>query len=314
MTAPRAACARPSHVLVVGYGSIGQRHAAVLTGLGCSVAVLSRRPLGLALGFTDLAQALSAHRPCYVVVANETAEHGATMAALAAADFAGTVLVEKPLFSRAREVPAHRFAKAYVAYNLRFHPLLLHMRALLAEDKIVCVDVHVGQYLPDWRPGTDYRQSYSASVERGGGVLRDLSHELDYICWILGGWQAVAALGGQLSDLEISSDDVCSLLLQTPRCAAVSVHMNYLDRSARRTIIVNTGRGTLVADLIGGTLSYLGQSVQFATERNTTYQAMHSALLAGDASVACTLPQAMATMELIDGAQRAVANMEWVKR
>lgn len=302
------------NALVIGYGSIGRRHAGILEELGCAVAVLSRRPVDAALSFPTLEQALREHRPGYVVIANETAQHQPALAALAALDYDGVVLVEKPLFSSSAPMPAHRFSAAMVAYNLRFHPIIARVRSLLEGETILSASAYVGQYLPDWRPGTDYRQSYSASAAQGGGVLRDLSHELDYLNWLLGGWRSVTALGGHVSALEITSDDVFALLMTTTRCPVVAVQLTYLDRQARRKLIVNTGNGTLVADLVAGSVSFGGHTEQVVTERNTTYRAMHQAILAGQYDTACSLPEALATLELIDGAAKAAQTQQWIYR
>lgn len=301
-----------ARALVIGYGSIGRRHAEVLTQIGCAVAVVSRRAIEAPLAFRTLEAALHGHRPGYVVIANETGQHETTLAALAAAGFQGTVLVEKPLFGAAAALPAHDFGAAFVAYNLRFHPVIGRLKALLTDATIISCAAYVGQYLPDWRPQADYRQSYSASAAQGGGVLRDLSHELDYLCWILGGWRSVAALGGHFSALEIDSDDVFALLLATPRCPVVSVQLNYLDRSAKRRIVVNTNDGTLEADLVAGTVTVNGATEHVVTERNTTYLAMHRAILAGQRDTACSLAEGLSTLHLIDSAVQAARTQQWI--
>lgn len=300
--------------LVVGFGSIGQRHAGLLAQLGCDVAVVSRRQVDWPVLYADLVDATARHLPDYVVIANATGEHAACLDTLAVSGYRGTVLVEKPLYAESGALPEYSFDHAYVAYNLRFHPTVLRMRELLGNDTIISVTAHVGQYLPDWRPGSDYRLSYSAHAEQGGGVLRDLSHELDYVCWLLEGWEHVAAVGGHYSALEISSDDVFSLLMTTPRCPVVSVHLNYLDRKVRRTVLINTLRGTLEADLVAGTLSYLGVDEKFTTERNTTYLAMHGALLSGHSDVACSLQEGLSIVGLVEAAARAATSKTWVSR
>jgi hypothetical protein len=127
-----------------------------------------------------------------------------------------------------------------------------------------------------------------------------------------GGWRSVAALGGQVSELEISSDDAYALLLATPRCPLVSVQLNYLDRKARRSIVVNTAGATIEADLVTGTLAVNGVPERIATERNTTYLAMHRAQLAGDTGVACSFAEGLATMHLIDSAERAARTQQWI--
>jgi len=312
MTSPTFA--PPRRALVMGFGSIGQRHARLLVELGCDTAVMSRREVDFPRCFATLDAALAKHRPDYVVVADDTDRHAASLAALAALGFDGDVLVEKPIFKEPADLPVHRFRALRVAYNLRFHPVVARLKALLEGEQVLSVQGYVGQYLPDWRPGTDYRTCYSASRERGGGVLLDLSHDLDYLCWMLGGWSSVAALGGHVSPLEITSDDAFALLMATPACRIVSLQLNYLDRVARRQVVVNTARHTIVADLVAGRVSVDRQTQDFATERDGTYRAMHAAMLAGDLSVACSAEDGLRTLELIQGAQRAAAEQRWVSR
>lgn len=300
--------------LVIGYGSIGARHARLLTELGCETAIVSRRQIDFPAVYSDLASALSAHRPDYVVVANPTSLHHTTLSELAAAGFAGHVLLEKPLFDRIRPIPAASFRSISVAYNLRFHPIIQRLREFAATETVLSVQVYVGQYLPDWRPGTDYRQSYSASAEQGGGALRDLSHEFDYLGWLFGGWRAVTALGGHVSSLEIGSDDLFVLLMQTDRCPVASVQVSYLDRVARRRIIVNTERHTIEADLVGGTLAIDQATETFAVERDHTYREMHRAVLNEDFKSLCPIEDGLATLQLIESAERANQRKEWVTR
>lgn len=298
--------------LVVGYGSIGARHARLLTGLGLDVAVVSRRDLAAAKVFPSIADAVAAFAPDYVVVASRTHEHRRDFAALAGTGFTGTVMVEKPLFDGGGDVPVHRFACMFVAYNLRFHPVVARLRALLADAEVYSVQACVGQYLPDWRPGTDYRQGYSARKAEGGGALRDLSHELDYLTWMLGGWTRLTALGGHVSNLEIDSDDAFSLLLETRRCPVVAVHMNYLDSTLRREVLALTDKGSIRADLAAGTVEAGGQTESFAVDRDDTYVAEHEAALAGGDGTLCTLAEGLDVVRMIDAAERAATEKAWV--
>lgn len=299
--------------LVVGYGSIGARHARILGELGCSTAVVSKHA-SVPRVFEGIDEALAKHQPGYIVIANATGEHHGALARLATLGYRGAVLVEKPLFDHVRPVPPHAFAQASVAYNLRFHPLVLRLKVLLEGERILSVQAYAGQYLPDWRPDTDYRESYSASAQRGGGVLRDLSHELDYLGWMLGGWSSVAALGGRTGSLEITSDDVFCLLMKTERCPVVSVQVNYLDRRARRNVVVNTAGHTFEIDLVKGTLQVDRQTESFEVERDATYRAMHVALLRADTGIACTLDEALDTLRLVAAAERSAQDTSFVMR
>jgi len=168
-------------VLVIGFGSIGQRHSRILIEIGCEVAVLSRRSIDFAPHFTDLKIALKDYKPGYVVIANRTNEHLQTLEDLIANDFSGHLMVEKPLFHQLSKVSSNSFNKTAVAYNLRSHILLKKLKRFLENaGQLITANIYVGSYLPNWRVNIDYTQSYSAKKSEGGGVLRDLSHELDY--------------------------------------------------------------------------------------------------------------------------------------
>ena len=303
-----------SVALVVGYGSIGARHARLLQGIGCRVAVVSARTVDFPTAYTSLSDAVAQENPSYVVIANATSRHYDTLMQLAEIGYQGQVLVEKPLFDKTRRLEPLPFSNTFVAYNLRFHPVIQRLNELLKGESIISVQAYVGQYLPEWRPASDYRNSYSANAEQGGGVLRDLSHELDYLQWIFGDWKRVCALGGHLSPLEITSDDVFSLMLVTERCPVMTLQMNYLDRMTRRSILVNTANHTISADLISGVVTVDREGETFVLERDYTYRAMHEALLAGSWETLCTLESGVDTMRLIEAAETAANKGEWVKQ
>ena len=303
-----------SVALVVGYGSVGARHARLLTELGCRTVVVSKRNVNFPIVYSDLAVALTKENPQYVVIANETNRHHETLLMLAQLHYEGITLVEKPLFSRYIEISPLPFQKVFVAYNLRFHPIIQRLKWLLADEHVLSVQAYVGQYLPDWRPSSDYRASYSASAEQGGGVLRDLSHELDYLTWMLEGWKRVSSLGGHLSSLKITSDDVFALMMVTPSCPVVTLQMNYLDRVGRRLMIINTAKHTIKADLIKGTIMVDKDNELFSVARDDTYHDMHEALLSGREDIACFLDEGLETLRLIEATERAAKCCEWVER
>ena len=298
--------------LVVGYGSIGARHARILAEFGCATAVVSRRQIGFPTVYSSIQLGLSEHRPDYVVIANSTSQHHEAVLELISAGFDGNVLVEKPLFDHFQSIPAVCFKGFFVAYNLRFHPVIKRLREVLEGEKILSVQVYVGQYLPDWRTETDYRHSYSASANHGGGALRDLSHELDYIGWLCGDWTALTALGGHVSSLEIDSDDIFVLLMQSERCPVVTIQVSYLDRVARRRIVINTQERSIEVDVLNGKLAINGVTEILVVERDQTYREMHQAMLSEDFGNLCTLEAGLATLKLIELAEYANQKREWV--
>lgn len=306
---------RPAKALVIGYGSIGMRHARILSHAGHHTAVVSSRgDIDFHPRYQNLAQAVSSENPDYVVVANTTAEHYRTLEELAAFGFHGAVLVEKPLFESARSFDAGGFKDLFVAYNLRFHPLLIRLKRELASERVLSALAYVGKYLPEWRTQKNYRTSYSASRSAGGGVLRDLSHEIDYLLWMLGGWKKTAAVGGHFSHLEIDSDDTFGLLFSTERCPLVMLQMNYTDRIGRREIIINTDRKTFVLNLITGEYSSGETRETVMVDRDYTYEEEHRAALSRDRRSLCSYDEAQEVLKLVEAAEKSSAQNEWVTR
>jgi predicted dehydrogenase len=299
-------------VVVIGYGSVGQRHVRLLQDLGCQVGVVSRRLVDHAPRFTSIADALTALRPDYVVVANETSAHASTIIELLAAGFSGALLIEKPLGRISANELNGAFRLSAVAYNLRFHPMLAALAEEVSGERIIAMQIYCGQYLPDWRPHADYRQSYSADLARDGGVLRDLSHELDYLLLLGGAWRRVAALGGRFGPLDINSDDCWAMLLELARCPAATVQVNYLDRPGRRALVLHTASHTYGADFGRATLERDGQARKFKFERDDMYIAQHRAMLSGDGSRLCSLAEGEKLMQLIAAIERSARESQWV--
>ena len=299
--------------LVVGYGSIGKRHSSVLNNLGHDTAIVSRRDSKNPKQFRNITEAVKLFNPSYVVIASRTEEHYSNIEMLADAGFLGKLLIEKPLYRKGSKSPPKVFSSIKVAFNLRFHPALLRFREIVSERNVYAVNVYVGSYLPNWRPNTDYRQSYSAIYSQGGGVLRDLSHELDYLTWIFGPWKKVAAIGGHFSNLQIDSEDVFLLLLTTEKVKAISLNMNYIDTIPRREVIALTNDGTVSLDLIQNTIQVNDRIETFNVSRNTTYEAQHIHMIGGNNEILCDIEEGLANMCLIEAAENAARLGKWIQ-
>lgn len=296
--------------LVIGYGSIGQRHARVLESLGLEVAIVSRRDIGGGrLVYRDPPQVF--HEFGYVVVANETAYHANSLLNLVQSGFHGSVLVEKPLFAKPTALPSHNFEKAGVGYNLRFHPALRALRGAISGRALQMAHLYVGQWLDDWRKGRDARATYSSLRSQGGGVLRDLSHELDLATWLFGDWKRVAALGGRLGSVTVDSDDGWAILLECKDCPVVAIHLSYFDRPARRTLTVHSDGETFSADLVTSALNTNGSVETFAVEPDATYRQMHQAML-GDGKDVCSLDEGGRIVDMIEAIEQAVSVRSWI--
>lgn len=213
-------------VLIVGLGSIGKRHLRLARQLlpSADIRVLRHQPSNELPEFADgcfsqLHEAIE-FAPQLAVIASPASTHLPVAIALANAET--NLLVEKPLASeseRVEELIACCLSKKVVlltGYNLRFLPSLQKFRELLHAKtigQILSVRCEIGQYLPTWRPGTDYRQGVSAQRALGGGALLELSHELDYLRWIFGEVDWVMASLSKQSALEIDVEDTAHLTL-----------------------------------------------------------------------------------------------------
>ncbi len=213
-------------VLIVGQGSIGKRHLGLARKLlpSADIRVLRHQACEsipeFADGcFSDPATAI-AFAPHVAVIANPATAHIPIATGLA--QTGAHLLVEKPLahttagVSLLLDICRAKKTVLMTAYNLRFLPSLERFRALLKEQligKVLSVRCEIGQYLPSWRPGTDYQQGVSARKKLGGGALLELSHELDYLRWIFGDIEWVKASLLHQSDLEIDVEDTAHLIL-----------------------------------------------------------------------------------------------------
>lgn len=303
-------------VLIIGLGSIGKRHAQVLKKLGCSLSVLSQHGNSSDLIiFKDLQTALSRH-PDYIIIANETENHYQTLVSLASVDYQGKILVEKPLFHTS-EIALNPFknitSKIYVGYVMRFHNLIQRAKEWLEGQKIYSINCYCGQFLPTWRPNTDYRRSYSAQ-KPGGGVLRDLSHELDYLQFLTGEWQSVVATQGHLTNLEIDTEDISSFLLKTERCENIVCQLNYWDHNVQRYCIINSEKGTCTLDFISNTLTINQKTDSCSQERNQMFQEMHINVLTKNGKNVASFYDSLSVLSLINGIEKSYHTRKWIQR
>jgi len=260
-------------ILIAGLGSIGRRHFRNLIALGEKDIVLLRTrkatlPDDELAGYpveTVLKEALGVHKPEAVIVANPTARH--LDVAIPAAEAGCHLLLEKPVshsldrIDALQETAQKSGSRILVGFQFRFHPTLNKARELIAENrlgKVLTVHAHWGEYLPQWHPWEDYRQSYAARADLGGGVIVTLTHPLDYLRYLLGEVEALWSFNGHVSPLELDVEDAAEIGLKFTNGAVGGVHVNYFQRPpVHRLEIVGTN-GTLRWDNVDGII-YLQQ-------------------------------------------------------
>lgn len=284
-----------SRVLIVGLGSIGQRHLRLIRDLlpKADIYVLRHKftetlPQGANANLFSIEDAIE-FAPQIAILANPAPWHMPVGVALA--KIGCHLLVEKPLASNSEDarklVLACQDARALlqVGYNLRLQPSLLHLKKLLGEDflgPIWSVRCEVGQYLPNWRSGKDYREGVSASKSLGGGVLLELSHELDYLRWCFGEVEWVSAVLGRQSNLEIDVEDYAHLTIGFKKNGTskviASLNLDFFRHDATRMCTVIGERGTLRWDGISHRITFTDENGRYETmyeqvpERDSSYR------------------------------------------
>ena len=302
--------------LVIGYGSIGKRHAEVLASLGSDVAVVSRHlqnsdfPL-----YRDLDAAWRKSDYDYVVVASPTSQHLDSLNELKPYLKPQTVvLMEKPVFDKVPQQPVVEIPNLFVDYILRAHPLLRRVRQIVQGKKLYSCRCACGQYLPTWRPNTDYRKCYSADMHQGGGALLDISHELDYLQIVAGPWTSVTAMGGKVSDLEITSDDHFAVLFQTRECGVCSCYVDYLARRFHRDLYIEYEDGSIHLDFMAGKLTVNSEEFSVRLERNDMFRTMHSELMNFNFAHWPAMAEALQTVALAEAARKCAERKIWIEK
>jgi len=257
-------------VLVAGTGSIGKRHIANLEKLGVDVSAYSYRaadnsaeapPPGLRLFKGSLQAALQTDFDA-VVIANRTDLH--MELAIDAARAKKHVFIEKPLADALKgtaellSLATENKLVVETGFMLRCHPNLLWMQRALAEKTIgelMHCRASVGQWLPDWRPGTDHRTGYGAFRQGGGGVIFDLIHELDLVCWLIGTVVDVSAMTRYVHALEIETEAIAQIGLRFDTGVLAQVHLDYIRPGYGRDLEIIGTQGVLSWRYTEGTVS-----------------------------------------------------------
>ena len=252
-------------ILVFGVGSIGERHLGILQKLGYHDLWVYRQrnlPLrtldaGALRVVTDWAELEEVPFKA-AIVCTPTAQHLAQT--LWCVRRGIPVLVEKPLshslagLDELKSTLAESPTLIQVAYMLRYHPFFQKIKTLIetAElGRLLTMQTYWGEYLPDWHPWEDYRQSYAARRDLGGGVALTLSHDLDLVNWLAGSsvktWHT---LKNYRSALEIDVESGADVSLGYENGVTAHCHLNYHERTPRRWYRFAFDEGSVEVDYL----------------------------------------------------------------
>lgn len=271
-------------VCFVGVGSIAKRHIKNLRQI-CEarkielvIEALRRKSMS-----TKLQDENMIDRVCYdkselseaydaIFITNPTDYHVDTLSELH--HYSNHFFIEKPLTSykkihQAKDFVSRTDAVYYVACPLRYTSVIQYLKENVNIDDVLSVRCISSSYLPEWRPGVDYRTTYSADKELGGGVSIDLIHEWDYIKYLFGLPNKVFYTSGKISDLELNCEDYAIYVAQYDK-GIVELHLDYFGRKTIRKIEIITKNDTIIGDLTESKVTYLKEEkvIEFKEQRD----------------------------------------------
>lgn len=272
------------NVCFVGIGSIAKRHIKNLRKIAfertlsleidavrhqdCSAQ--DKEKLGLNQVYTDISQVNKVYDVIFIT--NPTEYHIDTLKEVE--NNGKNFFIEKPISSlkqleRVKNLQMKKDAVYYVACPLRYHSVIQYIKQHVNVTDVISVRSISSSYLPDWRPGTDYRETYSAHKDLGGGVSIDLIHEWDYLVYLFGMPDSIECKMGKKSNLEIDSDDF-AIYIAEYKDKIVELHLDYFGRIAIRRIELITNEDTIIGDLLNYTVTYLktGRCISLEEERD----------------------------------------------
>lgn len=296
-------------VLIIGYGSIGERHATILSKLrSISQILIFTKRTNIKFKFTKKIEKIISFNPDYIFVCSETAHHFNHIKMIDKNFKNKIVLVEKPLFHKYVKIN-FKNNKYFVGYNLRFHPVLKFIKEIIKKKKIFSINVNCSSYLPDWRPKRNYKKIYSSVKKRGGGVLLDLSHELDYLQWLVGKITKIeSAKIVKISKLKINVED-SAVITGKANSTHFSINMNFFSRSKERSVVLDSDKFSIKGDLLNNKVQIFNDkkktNFNFTNKKFSTYLHQNKNLLQKNFKNFCTFTEGLKIIKLIKDIKHA---------
>lgn len=245
------------NVLIAGIGSIAKKHISAIQSIVPGVRIMGLRSSAASAPLEGVEDVLSIRdlsvSPDFAIISNPTSRHIATIEEFLPLDI--PLFIEKPIahslhgLRECVEAVTVAGTVTYLACNLRFHPVIGYLKAHIAGKRVNEVNVYCGSYLPEWRSGVDFRESYSSRPDMGGGVHLDLIHEMDYCYWLFGRPLLSHSFRTSDSSLGIAAVDHAHYNLRYTDFS-VSIILNYFRRDAKRQIELVFEDDTWICDLI----------------------------------------------------------------
>lgn len=238
-------------ILIIGFGSAGQNHANSLIKISQkkNIFIYSKNKNHQFNQVDSISNDLNSVID-YVIISNMTSQHLQTLKLIDRIFHNKIVLIEKPLGTK---IINNKFLNNtyYVAYNLRYHPLLIKLKKMIKELNVYNINISCMSYLPNWRSN---KKTYSHYKLKGGGVEYDLSHEIDYMLWLFGDVSSLNVQKNRISDITHDSNDLCSIHGKLKNKINFQIFVSYFSQISQRKIIIDTNKNSICLDFIKNNL------------------------------------------------------------
>lgn len=237
-------------ILIIGKGSIGLKHKYILNRINKKFKIF----LLQSRSFKDNKKTnnyLKKFNPDYIIIASPCSEHFKHFKIIETIFSNKSVLIEKPLFNYNYPIPKKLKNRYFVGYNLRYDPVIRFIKKFILKKKFFHINILCSSYLPSWRKNINYKDSVSAQKKLGGGALLELSHEIDYLLWILGGLKIINPVSSKISNLNINTDDIF-LLQGRYKKVLINLSLNFFSKIKKREIIIDGNQFSIFGDLRNG--------------------------------------------------------------
>lgn len=272
-------------ILFFGLGSIGTRHAKLLKAnfnhqLFAFRSGKSKKPNDLEIPEIYSWSQVKKLNPDVAFITNPTSLHIKT--AQKCSNLGIKLFIDKPIGDKLsgledllESVEKNKLV-TYLGYNLRFHPLIKKLPDYFKKNTMLHLKVWTTSYLPNWRKNEDFKKSYRTNKKLGGGVILDLSHEFDYLEYLLGNLKIKSGQFSKRSNLTNNVEDYADILLDSDK-GPVNLHIDFLSHKNRREIQIDFENLTVVADLISCKIEEykkekLVKTIEFNYQRDDSFK------------------------------------------
>ncbi|WP_303736922.1 Gfo/Idh/MocA family protein [Methanobrevibacter millerae] len=268
-------------ICFVGIGSIAKRHISNIKNYlnedyNCQIDAFrsSNRPLS-----DDISQYITNEYQNYdevpkdydaIFITNPTKFHFDTLKQFK--DNSDNFFIEKPIVDSSdlnKDLSEFKSKTCYVACPLRHGNVIQYIKKNIDLNNVNGVRSICSTYLPEWHPDEDYRKSYSAKKDLGGGVSIDLIHEWDYLTYLFGMPSEIYSILDKVSDLEIDTEDIAVYIAKYQNML-LELHLDYFGRFPIREIMIFKQDETIVGDIYNNKIIFKNSDkiIDFNEERN----------------------------------------------